>query len=324
MHPWSKKIVVLSLVLIAAGSIVSIPSPAHAFLGFGDLTFTIDLPNPLSWEFIRDNILTPAARQLARAAVKSATDSIVEWIQGNPKQIGFVGHLGNELQKRMDSVGGGILNKITGRNLCDNNIGGFLNLTLRTTPYPEEQFDCSVTDIYGSLSTFYADFEKGGWETFLKVSLEPQNNAYGAYWLAWDAIGQAQLLEKENTQQTFLANRGTLGYEELECEDPSTGIVEKTPKDTFKTSNGCRTEDMTVRNTITQTPGGLFVDMLSKNLGRDTDFVIANADDAAFWSGLMDAAIGDILNASIGRLANLTGVGGLFGGSNYKEDVQPP
>ncbi len=270
-----------------------------------------------TYQFWVEHAIKPAVRQMARGLVKGITAGIVNEIKGNPKKIGFFDNIGNELHKRMDFVGGNLLNKISGRDLCGN-IGGFLNIALRTTPYPEEQFDCSVTDIVDNIGSFYADFEKGGWETFLKVSLEPQNNPIGAYWLAWDTIGQAQLLEKETTQQTFLANRGTLGYEEVECEFDNSSIEGSAPITEIRpAADGCPA-GTTPKNYFTKTPGGLFVDMLSKNLSQnDADFFMANADDQNFLKVVIDAAMGDIINASVSRLAGLTNIGGLFGGPNF-------
>ena len=304
----------------------------------------------LSSEWWIENGIKPAIRQAVRGLIKGATAGIVDAIRGNPSKIGFFDNIGNELHRRMDVVGGNLLNKISGRNLCGN-IGGFLNFALRTTPYPEEQFDCSVTDIVDNLGSFYANFEKGGWETFLKVSLEPQNNPIGAYWLAWDAIGQAQLLEKETTQNTFLANRGTLGYEEIECESVQDlareGAYQQTQQDLkrgfvgaptslaggmeiltvqkgdYNTDDGCPPK-MIARNIVTKTPGGLFVDMLSKNLSQnDTDFFMANADDVTFLRAAVDAAMGDIITAATERLADLTGLGGFFGNPKKKLPDNP-
>ncbi|MBI2640852.1 MAG: hypothetical protein HYW91_03150 [Candidatus Sungbacteria bacterium] len=197
-------------------------------------TFQCSVTNPpgvhlLSADGLKKWIFDPAARIIIRALLQATTQQIVSWIQGNGgKNVGYVKNLEAALRHEADAAGGEFLNNLTGINLCGN-IGAFLQITLRT-PGLRQRLECTVTDIVRNLDNFYRDFQQGGWPAFIRVSLEPQNNPYGAYMIALDA----KISAEASRQQGFL--------EPLKKSFPFEGFKVAVPKRCYAVRTGSSSE----------------------------------------------------------------------------------
>ncbi len=150
---------------------------------------------------LKEYVLDPLANVAAQTIIRAMTNQILGWIQG--EDVGFVQNLDQEFRRAADAAGGELLNQITGLNLCGN-IGAFLNITLRT-PGLRQRLECTVTDIVRNLEGFYENFQQGGWPAFIRITLEPQNTAAGAYLFALDAKVQAENRAKELRKGSGLA-----------------------------------------------------------------------------------------------------------------------
>ena len=187
-------------------------------LGFGiGKVYQCGITNPpgvhlLSADGLKKWIFDPAARLVIRALLHATTQQIVGWIQGGGgKNVGFVGNLTQTLRREADLAGGEFLNNLTGINLCGN-IGAFLRITLRT-PGLSQQLGCSLTDIERNVDGFYRNFQQGGWKNFFQISLEPQNNPYGAYLIALDAKILAESRARERVDTGIKVGKGFLGQQ---------------------------------------------------------------------------------------------------------------
>lgn len=186
--------------------------------GFGASSppFQCTVTNPpgvhlLSADGLKKWIFDPAARIVIRALLQATTQQIVSWINGNGgKNVGYVANLEQALRQEADAAGGEFLNNLTGLNLCGN-IGAFLNITLRT-PGLRQRLECTVTDIIRNLDSFYQNFQQGGWPAFIRITLEPQNTAAGAYLFALDAKVEAENRARERVTEGYKAGGGFLGF----------------------------------------------------------------------------------------------------------------
>lgn len=161
----------------------------------------------LSADGLREWILKPAARVVIRALLQATTQQIVSWIQGNGgKNVGYVKNLEQALRREADLAGGEFLNNLSGINLCGN-LRAYLNITLRTPPL-QQRLGCSVTDIVRNVDNFYRDFQQGGWPAFIRISLETQNNPYGAYMIALDAKIEAESIKQEQKKLAYVTGKG--------------------------------------------------------------------------------------------------------------------
>lgn len=187
-------------------------------LGFGQSAAPIQctLTNPpgvhlISADGLKKWILDPAARVVIRALLQATTQQIVSWINNDGgKNVGYVKNLEQALRREADLAGGEFLNNLSGINLCGN-LRAYLNITLRTPPL-QQRLGCSVTDIVRNVDNFYRDFQQGGWPAFIRISLEPQNNPYGAYMIALDAKIQAESIKQEQVKLASVTGKGYLGF----------------------------------------------------------------------------------------------------------------
>lgn len=219
-------IIFLSIVIASAGLLI-LPQGAHALvevcgagvqvLGTSVKTPPCVITNPpglnfLSMDWIQKWIINPAVRIIIRTLLQATTQQIVGWIQGDSgKNVGYVKNLDQAFRREADAAGGEFLNNLTGLNLCGN-FGAFLNITLRT-PGLRQRLECTVSDIVRNVENFYANFRQGGWPAFVRISLEPQNTAAGAYLIALDAKVEAENRARERIATGVSIGKGFLGFQ---------------------------------------------------------------------------------------------------------------
>jgi len=214
-----------------------------------------DLDSITTKEFVCD----PVLRFVASLLIRSLTNTIIAWIQGNGgEDVGFVGNFEAEFRKQLDARGGELLNQLAGVNLCGN-IGAFLQISLRTGTSLRQKLQCTVTDIVENVGDFFNDFSQGGWPAFIRMSLQPQNNPYGAFLIALDAKLAAEGAAGRALERKLLANKGYSGVR-----TPANGICDVG-------------NDGILRCTIeyfTKTPGHLVANMLERTIGSGYDYAI--------------------------------------------------
>lgn len=274
----------------------------------------------LSADGLKKWIIDPAARIVIRALLQATTQQIVAWIQNDGgKNVGYVKNLEQALRREADLAGGEFLNELTGINLCGN-IGAYLQITLRT-PGLRQRLECSVTDIVRNVDSFYRDFQRGGWPAFIRISLEPQNNPYGAYLIALDAKINAEARRQQGFLEPYKAGRTFRGFpvdkevcEEISpkiADDPELRLLEGQEfkiQGVDQTSTSERLRELgqgrtKLCHTETEykTPGTLIADGLTKATFGGLDFAVHAKE--------FDEAIATIINALILKVINATFAG---------------
>jgi hypothetical protein len=137
-------------------------------------------------EFFTGCILKPIAIAMARSMVRNISNSIINWInsdfEGRP---GFVTDINSLLADSADQAIGGFIYGSELGFLCQP-FSARIRLTLATKyskPF-REQVRCTLTDIAGNVSNFANNNGGAGWNRWLSITTEPQNNVYGAYIVA--------------------------------------------------------------------------------------------------------------------------------------------
>lgn len=274
---------------------------------------------------LKEYVLDPLANFAAQAIIRAMTNQIIGWIQG--RNSGFIENINEELLFQVDQAGGEFLNQLTGINLCGN-ISAFLNITLRL-PGLRQRLQCSVTDIVRNVQNFYNNFSQGGWPAFIRISLEPQNNPYGAYFIALDAKIAYENRAKQRVEKGFAIGKGFLGFETRNqvCEnvapeataDILAGSAELGAVGVeIQSSPNLRSSSEQVRNssagriqtcrtvTKTRTPGEVFAEGLKNS-------VYAGLDSAKLADEINEA-IASILTAFLTQVISKSsgGGGGVF------------
>jgi len=149
---------------------------------------------------------------IARLLIRQISQSIVDWInsgfQGNPS---FIDDFGKFMTNSVDRVIGEFIFASDLKFLCDpfeTNIR--INLGLGYSPF-KDKINCTLSEILqnvdGSITNAYKDFTNGnfinggGWDSWINIMTQPQNNQVGAMVIAQAdldiRIGDIQIAKKE-------------------------------------------------------------------------------------------------------------------------------
>ncbi|HEU0080774.1 MAG TPA: discoidin domain-containing protein [Candidatus Paceibacterota bacterium] len=142
--------------------------------------------------FTKDCILTPIAIKMARTMARNISNSIVNWINSDFKgKPAFVTDFGSLAKDSADEVIGNFIYGSDLNFLCQP-FSFKIRLALATKyqqPF-QEQIRCRVTDVTKNVSSFVKANGGAGWNNWLEITTQPQNNVYGAYLMADSQLAQ--------------------------------------------------------------------------------------------------------------------------------------
>ena len=122
---------------------------------------------------------------IAKRIMDYIVDQTVQWIQGGgePK---FVTNWDSFMKDAGDIAFDSVIREIGAAGLCSP-FGLQVKLALLPVQKFSTQISCTLDNVVKNINIFYVDFSVGGWDGYL-LSLEPQNNFYGAMLLANDKL----------------------------------------------------------------------------------------------------------------------------------------
>ena len=220
---------------------------------------------------LKEYVLDPIARLLARTIVNSLLDQIVNWIRTGGQNGGplFVQNWETLLTKAADQAGAEFMNRLTGVNICTQFRVPLLQLIGGSSRSLGQNLSCTLTQAINNLQGFYKNFD-GGWNAWLTIS-QPQNNFAGSFLMALDERDRAIYNRVTARSQEVQASSGFLGSKRCRegtnvdkgTIDPETGIT------TFDGTNfvPCLEEIVT--------PGKSIHDALKKATDLDIDWLIS-------------------------------------------------
>jgi len=275
-------------------------------------------------------VLNVAAYAAINIVLQTITNQIIGWIKGTDSN--FVQNLQAEAFRTADAQTGKLLNELTGVNLCGN-IGAFLKLSIGAPNAAfRQRLQCSVTGIVGNFQNFYDNFANGGWPAFFSISLEPQNNAYGAFLLTANEQFQRQNGAQQTLQQKLIQGSGFKGFEvarEANCQDVSESDAKALQESTLvqdQTPSAQKRDKPEESIKIERADDGSFMSAKFCDVQYDTKTpgkLFADALPAATFSGLrrtelanqIDQGIAQIITALLQRIIkeSVSGGQGLFG-----------
>lgn len=275
--------------------------------------------------------LDPFVKIITGSLISAMTSKIVGWIQGEGgKNVGYVGSFEKTLKHELNVRSGEFLNQLAGVNLCGN-VRPFLRIALGTPQGLRRSLGCSVTDIVDNVEDFFNDFQKGGWNAFMQVSLNPQNNPYGAYLIALDASVQAQDERRRSIEAGYQAGGAFLGFRVPEevCEPidqaAATSLLSESPTGSYDDIPGVKRDESGQLVTchtryVTKTPGQTVVSLLNKAVGAGIDSAVSADEIDEALSSIITALINRIIGQSAGVFRD-----GVFrsGGPGILDDTDP-
>ncbi|MEK7560851.1 MAG: hypothetical protein AAB539_02745 [Patescibacteria group bacterium] len=246
-------------------------------------------------DFIKNWLLDFFARLLAEVFIRKLGDAVVSWIQGG--ETNFVQDIEAALKRVADEEAGRFLNQLTGVNMCGN-LNQFLQVTLRIGISSEARrrarYRCTLTSIVVNVENFYDDFQQGGWEAFVRLNVQMQNTAHGAYFIALDEKNNLTRRKVGRQKEDFKVGAGFLGVRQTRnvCTDLPPGAAEE---DAAAGGTGQTCKDVT----RTTTPGRAVADSLSKTLGTDFDFTVVADEINEIITRIISALIHRVMSSEL-------------------------
>ena len=208
------------------------------------------------------------AYQLARMALNKITKDIVSWIKGggrNGKPL-FVTNWEDFLKNVANEASGIFIEELELTEICKPFkpriqllIGG------GKAPY-YQRARCTIEDVANNVERFYANFKQGGWTRWFQITMVPQNNFYGAYYLSLEEKLIRESTALEAKQSEAIAGGGFLGQEKCaEWKKPTY----TNPEDDPNFYPGYPGEKPVCLKYETITPGTLIQDQLEEVFSSD-------------------------------------------------------
>ena len=152
------------------------------------------------------------------------------------------------------------------------------------------KFDCTLDQIVGNVNNFFEDFRNGGWKAYA-LSWEPQNNYYGAVWLAWGEQQNRLARKLFAAANEAIANDGWLGVKK--CYDPATGEEISSDLGVHASANA---------NCIIVTPGKALGDLAREALATDLHWLVNAEDLSSYIASITNALINRVIKEGVGLL----------------------
>jgi len=301
-------LLITSFVLPASLAPIFAPTPkAEAILGVGDINLE---SIPTIVEFIFKAIASNIANRLLDDMIKKTIDWANGGFEGNP---GYTTDLGDRLLNIADQAAGEFIGGSDLAALCSP---FKTNLTLSLQRYykisyqsdygARGQYQCTLSGIVDNIDGFFDSFDRGGWDAWITMTQNPNNNPYGAYLKASTDLDR-RISNKVNLEKTQLGwNKGYMSWAECLVENPPAKItVEDTlpaignnPPVTIRTERDNPDYNPNVKPGAcakrgpTQTPGSVISSKLEQALGAGMSNIIsADSIDAlfnAFLNGILE------------------------------------
>jgi hypothetical protein len=312
-----KKFIILSCAIF----IVSAPSMTYAAwpvtvvtdASVTSIKRTIDSTAQWLKSFTLDRLATLIAKQM----LHQMTASVVNWINsgfnGSPA---FLTNPGAFFLDVGDQVTGAFLSSngpLSG--LCSpfaSNIRINLAYSRLNTgsPFWNARYRCTLSTVVDnfksngvnvSVNAFQkGDFYQGGWPMFISTFTEPQNNYYGASYLAQEGLQQAIDRRQAAIQQDRQMGNGFLSYKKCTPVPKGTEYIDEEGN---KIKSGGFSNDFTC--TI-ETPGKVIAETLQKQLNVPADELLL-ADSI---NSIINALVNQMVTKAMSGLASLSSGGG--------------
>ncbi len=300
---------------------------AHAFLGFGDIVFDIQIFARDVWKVIKQVITEKLKKKLIDMIVKQTTN----WIQGGgkPKFVqDFPGFLKDAAVNTFSSA---VANITVPGVLCSR----FRGLIIKSFEIPrgneerrtQKQFKCTLNEATENIKDFYDDFRAGGIESYIKV-LKPQNNYFGVVIELSDlalakSAKQAEAEQlKVGSSQGFLTTRvckkrKTIDFIEVEArlgslsgndEEDAKAVAKMTGVDYIgpieQDSDGLKWFNVCPQDGWEDTtPGKAVAETLDRALGAHLDWIVNSNDLIAIATAFVDSLINKMFQKGAEGLA---------------------
>lgn len=151
---------------------------------------------------------------LARMAINKITKDVVGWIRtgGRDGKPLFITNWEDFLKDVANEASGIFIEDFQLTEICLPFKPRLQLLIGGNSPY-YQRAQCTIKDVARNVENFYRDFKQGGWKSWFQITMVPQNNFYGSYYLALEEklLREAGAIEAKKSEA--IAGGGFLGSE---------------------------------------------------------------------------------------------------------------
>jgi len=157
----------------------------------------------------KESCLDAIAWSVAKFLLTTITFSVIDWINhgfnGSPafisNPVGFLGDVAEE-------VSGIFIQELGLTQLCSLSWRRLITISL-TLPNPYwKRSQCTISDVVGNIDEFFEDSAKAGWDGWLEVTINSQNNPYGLYNLSSAELESRQQAKKKEEENKLTWGQG--------------------------------------------------------------------------------------------------------------------
>ncbi len=183
--------------------------------------------------FFNNCILKPLAITMARTMVRSISNSIVNWINGGFQgKPGFVTDFKSLVADSADQAIGNYIYGTDLKFLCQPfSVKIRLQLATKYQKKFQEEIRCTLSSVTGNVNSFVNNNGGTGWNNWLELTTQPQNNQYGAYLIAESELASRIQTQLDQITKTLDRSGGFLDFKV--CDD-------KVPKGEKETTEEAR------------------------------------------------------------------------------------
>lgn len=262
------------------------------------------------WSKLDSSVFQTLATNVAKGLLKQVTASIVDWINSGFQGGGpsFVTDPGSFFTDWADQEIGSFIESSELGFLCSPfRFEVRLALAKHYSSF-RKQISCKLSDVVSNVGGI-ANNGGAGWDNWLQISTQTQNDPYGAYLLSINELN-ARMQGRQNTVTLDLElGKGFLSWESCDVEET---LAEATIREygTLDTDTPGKPQ---CKQKSTKTPGSVVESQLNHALGSDLRS-LELADD-------IDEIVGALFNQMISQI--MKGAQGLLGGnkSSASEDA---
>ncbi|MBI1957268.1 MAG: hypothetical protein HYS44_02320 [Candidatus Niyogibacteria bacterium] len=176
---------------------------------------------------VQKHILEPVGQAILKAIVIEMTNDIVNWINsGFEGQPLFVQDFTTFGLNAADLASGYYLESLLGPDtlaaLCSPfRFEVIFNLFEFQMPRPS----CTISGIIENVEQMYQNFLTGGWASFIAISTQTNNNAFGSFLVRWDELHARALAKFTGEQSESQSSQGFLSFKK--CVEYNEGRVDE-------------------------------------------------------------------------------------------------
>lgn len=283
------------------------------FSFFSSTVPTVDVP-----QVVKEGVKDCAAWAATNAALEEMTAQVVEHVNtgfnGNPA---YVTSISRALQLAADSaflglVEGGELDGLP-RPFRDDVMFALIDDYNMRSDFGARMTSTLDEGLYDIDAFVAGDFSQGGWNTWFKLTQEPQNNPYGAFILAQEEAERR--IQSSVEQKELELEAGRLFQNAQFCQEVEVGTTieyvyefnEETGRNEIVGTNEV---PLTETQCAITTPGAVIQESLQDTLGLGAERAVEADELNEGLSTLMVGLISEILSSE----------GGLLGSSEYIQE----